>query len=261
MNYIDKPCEAHNDYTKPCQVCNYKEDLTHIDPIFSHPHVTTPYQMKIITNTNVGFWWENKEINYIPYDFFVLKTRLRSYVPIEYDIDFASYQYEEIMIFVVVFRMNDIIPFTQKEAVYYQGLVDDFVKYEHCELIIDFKHQRWQNTILKYIDMDEQYDPIMINNKLLINLHPDRFYQDDSIKGSEVTHYYYDYLNVYLQLQKQIFKKLKHMYKKGVVVIDDDRQDFINEWQLIQYNHRKLYQTTTTYDYDITDKLMALLMD
>ena len=255
MNYIDKPCDSYiTDWTaKSCQVCHYKEDLTYIDPIFTEPHIKTPYQSKIIINTNVGFWWENLELNYIPYDFFVLKTRLRAYVPEEYDIDFASYQYEEIMIFVILFKTNDIIQLSEKKAIYYQSLVNDFVKYEHCELIVDFKHREWQNMVLKYVELDEQYDLILENGKLLINLHPDRVYQDDSIKGSEVTNYYYDYLDVYIQLQKQILKKLKHMYKKGFIVTDDF--ELIDKYQLIPYKG-KLYQTTNTYDYDITNKLL-----
>ena len=249
MNYLDKPCN----------VCHGpEEDLTHIDDIFNHPHIETPYQMLIIRNTNVGFWWENQKINYIPYDFFVLKTRLRPFVPITYDIDFASYQYKDRMIWLVEFHSTSKVKLSQNDANQYQDLVDEFVKEEHCELILDYKHD-WYLSILPFLEIDQQYDP-MITNKILINLHSDRYYHDESIKGSERTHYYYDYLDVYLQLQKQLLKKLNQMYKKGVVVADPViDKDVIDEWQLV-INYQGLYTTTNIYDFDITDRLMHALL-
>lgn len=258
MNYIDKPCEVCDN--------NIIEDLNFIDPVFHLPHISTPYEMEIITETNVGFWWENQVLNYIPYDFFVLKTRLRSYVPEEYDIDFYSYQYKDIMVFTVVFTNPDgKVQITQAQADYYQDLVDYFVQYEHCEMILDTNHLAWQNTILPYIKIDEQYEPIVVNNKLLINLHPDRFYHDETIKGYEVGQYYYDYLDVYLQLQKQILDQINNMYEKGTVVADPviDR-DVIEKYQLIKMDMDKeglqLYTTTNTYDYDITATLIQALL-
>ena len=258
MNYLDKPCAVC--YESPV------EDFGFIDEIFRAPHIKTPYHRMIIKNTNIGFWWENQQLNYIPYNFFVIKTRLRSQVPLIYDIDFASYQYKDKMIFVVVLRTAEgIVKLSRQEADQYQKLVDDFVKYEHCELIINYKYEKWYNEVLPFIELDEQYQPMIIDHQLLINLHPDRVYQDDTIKGSEVTNYYYDYLDVYLQLQQQLINKLDEMYAKGVIVADAIKdKDLIDEWQLVKYDFFNidqigLYTTTTnTYDYDITNKLMDL---
>ncbi len=235
--------------TKNCICSDYNEDLTFIDPIFKLPHIKTPYQMKIITNVTEGFWWENQKLNYIPYDFFVLKTRLRSVVPMSYDINFSSYQYETVMIFLVEFdTAYEKVKLTLEEADHYQQLVNDYVKYNHCELILSFKDLVWQNSVLPFTKIDKQYDPIFINDKLLINIHPHNTYQDDTIKGSEVSQYYLDYQDVYLQLQDQIHKKLKKMYHHVVVANAIVDKEVIDEWELIPIsdviNGNQLYQTT-----------------
>ncbi len=192
MNYLEKPC-----YLCDGQI----EDLTYIDMIFNQPHIKTPYKFKIITKTNIPFWWEYQKINYVPYNFFVLKTRLRKHIPMIYNIEFASYQYKYKMIYVVELHdENGKVNLTQKDADQYQILVNQFVKNDHCELILD---QLAPNLII-----DKQYDPIY-DNGWLINLHPKNYYYDESIKGSEIENYYYDYLDVYIQLQNQMRKQIK----------------------------------------------------
>lgn len=179
-NYLPKPVDIY------CPT-----NLTHIDAIFNEPHIKTPYYFKIITDTDTANWWDNQETNYIPYNFFCITTRLRSYVNEDYEINYASYQYKDKMIWLVQFHtINNIVSLTKKEAAKYQKLINEFVKSDHCEL--------GRNNIV----LDKQYDPIISNNKLLINLHPDRYYNDENIKGHEIEGYYKDYLNVYLQLQK-----------------------------------------------------------
>lgn len=249
-----------------------------MDVIVNSDYVLTPYYDGIITDTTRPFWYEYQFNNYTPYDFFVLKTRLTYDVPQGYNIHFDSFRYEGQMRYCVLLSNGyTIVPINKEQTAYYQNSVDQIILNHphHCTLVqmnqpfVTTNHdqslpQRWVKTILPYCYkqlIKEQYQPILFNNQLLINIDPTRVYDDTDIKNN-VDDYYKDYNAVYDVLQTNLINNLFNLYQQGIIVLNKDLDDdFINHWQLKPYyntgNQTQIYVARWT-NKDIKDKTAFL---
>lgn len=243
---IDKPCTLYDDH---------KLNLTtYIDPIFETNPLLTPYYRKI--NQSKDTYWYidiNFKTNATPYHFFVLTTRLRYHVPLEYEIDYKTYQYNNVMKYIVD------VPYDKK----YQDIINDIIlnHHDHCMFLhmdqsfINKNHNKplpnhWVISVLPYCYhqlIDEQYDPILKNNYILININPDNKYKDDQI--SIVDDYFIDYNKVYNKLQDIVIDKLYNMYINGSVVASGKYDvNVINKYKMFP-----VYNTNTDVQLYMTD--------
>lgn len=235
MNYIDAPCSLFDK-----KKLNLK---TYIDPIFETNPLLTPYYRKI-NHSKDTYWYLNVnfQTNASPYKFFVMTTRLRYHVPLIYDIDYKTYQYNNMMKYVV-----DLDTFIPDSKLKYQNLINDIVSKNpnHCMFIhmnqsfIIEKYNKplpnnWVISVLPYCYKNLiglEYDPILNNNEILININPDGKYNDQRI--SDIEDYFIDYNHVYDKLQNIVLEQLYIMYHNGVVVADMNHDyDIINQYKL-----------------------------
>ena len=229
-------------------------------------YVLTPYYRDIIEVTSNPFWYEKQSQNYIPYNFYVITTRLRPNVPSTYYIDYASYKLNGKMQFAVQFMDGiNVVQLTNDDANKYQKLVDDIiVTYpDHCTLF--YKDQifistsqyiplpnQWVNSILPYCYnhlLDQQYDPLYMNDQVLINISPTRSYYDINIDDHTTTNYYYEYDKVFFNLQELFINTLYDIYKQGAIVLNPSLdKTFIEKWSLIPlYNNTNQANETQIY--------------
>lgn len=230
MNYIDKPC----------QVCDMKIEPL-IDPIFETMPLITPYYKQILNDPD---WTDiHYKSNASKYKFFILTTRLRYDVPLEYDINYKSYRYNNVMKYIVdlgfkadkryQLLINDIIKTHPNHCMFFD-MRQSFINQSHTKQLPSY----WVKSIIPYCYhhlIDEQYDPILYQNQILINIDPDLEYKDYDI--SMVDGYYYNYNMVYDKLQDLIIDKLYDMYDQGVVVA----HPIYNKNIIDNYNMIELY--------------------
>jgi hypothetical protein len=237
MNYIEQPCK----------VCEY-EEVPIIDPIFSSNPLITPYYKEITPLApdwylNIGY-----QSNVSDYQLFTLTTRLRYEVPMKEEIIYKLYKYNDIMKYVV--DIGDDGDKNNKK--HYQQLINDIVTVNpnHC-MFLHMNQQfisgqlkplpnDWVRSIIPYCYyhlIDPQYDPILENNQILININPDNYYNDPSINSNKVEDYYIDYNQVYDKLQDIVINKLYNFYNHGVVVAHSKYNSLLIE----KYNLVPLY--------------------
>ena len=242
----------------PCVLFDRKElNLsTYIDPIFDTNPLLTPYYRKI-NHSKDTYWYIDVKFgtNATPYQFFVLTTRLRYHVPLKYEIDYKTYQYNNIMKYVVDF--GDFSPMATTKN--YQPIINNIINtyHEHCMflhmnqsfIMKNFNKplpNHWVISVLPYCYKDLislLYDPILNKNEILININPNYKFNDERL--NDIEDYYIDYNKVYDNLQDIVIEELYKMYNKGVVVADPIYDnDVINEYQLYVYNNNiNLYMT------------------
>lgn len=225
--------------------------------------ILTPYYNEIIKDTNTPFWYTNVKKNYEPYQFFVLRTRLISAVPKSIQINIDSNQYEDKMRYnITLSNSNNILPLSKVEADVYQGIVNDIlINYpSHCLFL--YKEQvyktskynkplsnDWVTKILPYCYdklIDKQYNPILYNDSIIININPKNTYNDLTINTDHVENYYYDYNDVHYKLQEHVINKLYEIYLQGGMVLNKDlNYEMIDNWHLIPlyntYNSVQIY--------------------
>jgi hypothetical protein len=239
-------------------------------------YILTPYTDEIIKDTNVPYWYENQHYNHIPYNFFVLTTRLTPLIP-QYTVGFDSYRAFGIMRYTVILSdANNIVSLTAIEAQKYQHMVDDIISIypDHCTLIfttqpfvtpLGDKHRTslpntWVASVLPHCYkqlIKEKYDPIWLNNQLLINL------KDVSIKYTDLSVVYKTYNDVYNKLQNDLINTLHDMYDKGTVfanpLID---QTVMDKWHFVHTTFNHLYTVNwrdERFAPDLTDFLTKQL--
>ena len=241
-------------------------------------YILTPYYDGIIKDTSRAFWYEYQTKNYIPYDFFVLKTRLTYYVDKGLNIHFDSFRYEGQMLYCVLLSNGvTIVPIDFTKSNYYQNIVNTImIDYpRHCTLLHMnqtfltnnfFKplSNRWVTTVLPYCYqhfIDNMYQPILYNNQLLINIDPTQHLNDALINVNDVDDYYKDFNNVYDVLQTKIINDLYQLYKKGVIVLNQDLDNhFIQDLKLKPLYHdgeTQIYVANWT-DENVIDKTAFL---
>jgi len=249
-NYIRKPC-----------LCDHQEPIKQ-DPIFKENPLLTPYYRKVLKLTPDWFLHLDYEANGDEYDLFVITTRLRYEVPLEYDIDYKSYKDNDKMRYVVDFTDTE---FLKNNKSYYQKLINDIVKNnpKHCMFLhmnqlfltknkLNPLPNDWVRSIIPYCykHLLNKYDPILEENQVLININPDKYINDDEVNIEKIQNYYIDFNFVYNQLQEIVLNKLYDYYNYGVVVAHRDfNKDMIEKYNLIPlYNENQdveLYYSNT----------------
>jgi hypothetical protein len=236
-NYIDTPCAVCEPHIK-------------VDPIFDENPLITPYYRKAIKNTPDWFLHLDYEVYGSEYLLYVITTRLRYEVPLEYDINYKTYKDHELMRYVVDF--GDY----KENTSYYQQLINDITTKHpnHCMLLhmnqsFISKNQLkplpsdWVISVLPYCYhhlIDSQYDPILEKNQILININPDRTYNDPAVNTENIYQYYYNFNFVYDKLYELVIKQLQHFYNHGVVVVSKIyNQSIIDKYDMKPVYHEK----------------------
>jgi hypothetical protein len=198
-------------------------------------HIVTPYYDEIIQDTNVPFWYLNQKHHHIPYQFFVLKTRLKPFVPDHYYIGFDHHRYFGAMHYTVVFSNNGaMVPLTQLEADKYQNIVNTIIKEypTYCTIIyykqplISTKYNtlippRWVTSVLPYVYKLID-NAILVNGQIMVEL--------DANDAYNIT---------YKNIQNKFIDTMFDMYFRGTVVASATRDaDVIEQWRL-----KPLYNT------------------
>lgn len=239
-----------------------------MDVIVDSDFILTPYYDGIIKDTNEPFWYENQSYHHTPYDFFILKTRLKPYINPCYTIEFDSNRYEGQMRYIINFSNGfHLVPLNKQEAQHYQTIVNTTLSLypRHVTLLYTNQtllttqstiplNQTWATSVLPYIYqsfINQQYEPILYENQLLINIDPTRHYDDTMIDTYQTDSYYKDYNYIYNQLQDLLINHLSTLYKQGVILLNPEHDEpFITDWQL-----RPLYKNiknTPLYTVDWT---------
>jgi len=243
MNYIQKPCD----------ICIYNEnDFIHnIHPIFDTNPLLTPYYREIADTSN-SYWYLDPtyKSNTTAYHFFVLTTRLRYEIPLEYEINYKSYRYNNLMKYIIDIKNDNNL---------YQSKIDDIVNNNpnHCMFLhmnqsfITGKHAKplpknWVISVLPYCYkhfIDEQYEPILDKNQILININPDHAYDDTNVNTRHIDNYSMDYIEVYNKLQDLVIEKLYHMYENGIIVAHGvyDKNKIKNYYPIYNTTEPQLY--------------------
>lgn len=225
-------------------------------------YIVTPYYDEIILDTDVPFWYLNQKHHHTPYQFFVLKTRLKPYVPNNYYIGFDHHRYFGAMHYTVVFSSEgNMVPLTQLEADKYQQIVNTIINTypTYCTLIYykqpltSTKYNTslpiiWVTSVLPYVYKMINNNTIFVGGQILIELDPNDSY--------DVT---------YREIQNTFIDHLYELYHKGVVVASATRDaDMIEKWRLIPLfnteNDTQLY-TTSWIDQRITNNISEFLMN
>lgn len=249
-------------------------------------YIVTPYYDEIIKDTTVPLWYLNQKYHHTPYQFFVLKTRLRPYVPSEYYIGLGHERYFGQMQYTILFSSNgSIVPLTQLEADKYQQHVNNIIQHypTYCTLIY-YKQPLysstynttiptvWVTSVLPYVYQMVPGNTIFVDGQILIDLEPKNDIKDgysieeemkDNFMDSKDSNDIYDI--IYTEIQNKFIDRLYELYKKGTVVANAERDaDIIEKWRLVPLLNNgydtQLY-TTTWIDQRVTDNITEFLMN
>lgn len=225
-------------------------------------YIITPYYDEIIKDTNTPFWFLNQKHHHIPYQFFVLKTRLQPYVPNNYYIGFGHHRYFGVMQYTIVFSTTHLISLSKSEADKYQQIVDTITKTypTYCTLIyfnlqlISTKYNTnisvtWVASVLPYCykKLLSNYNVILYDGQILIELDANEYYEQ------------------YKVIQNDLIDTLYDMYYKGTVVANPiSDADIIEKWNLVPFfnnnNNVQLY-TINWIDARVSNNISEFLME
>lgn len=248
-------------------------------------YIVTPYYDEIIKDTTFPLWYLNQKYHHTPYQFFVLKTRLRPYVPSEYYIGLGHERYFGQMQYTILFSSNGaIVPLTQLEADKYQQHVNNIIQHypTYCTLIY-YKQPLysstynttiptvWVTSVLPYVYPMVPGNTIFVDGQILIDLEPKSDAKGGYNIKEEMISNFKDSNNndiydiIYTQIQNKFVDRLYELYKKGTVVASAERDaDVIEKWRLVPLlntnNDTQLY-TTTWIDQRVTGNITEFLMD
>ena len=127
--------------------------------------------------------------------------------------------------------------------------------------------QKWATNVLPYLYqsfLNQQYEPILYENQLLINIDPMRHYDDPMIDTYQTAGYYKDYNDVYNQLQELLINYLSTLYQQGVILLNPQYDEaFITDWQLrpLYKNREKSQLYTVDWTSPYVDNLTIFLQD
>ena len=213
--------------------------------VYSSPLIT-PYYDEIIHDTNEPLWYAQHLNNYESYNFFVIKTRLTPYVPINWNVGFGHERVLGKMYYTVILSdYKGVIPLNDKEADRYQLLINNSNTIHPNYATLLFKDQIfmtkkktyklpnvWVNSVLPYCykHILFKYDVLMYEGQVLIQITDPMFNE------------------VYDEAQNYIIHVLYDLYEKGTVVANEALDyKIITNWHLVPiYNDNTTSQLYTT---------------